>query len=168
MRWWRHRWPERIPRPKARRLNESEKAKILAAMTRAVAASPVLSNLGIQVRAQRGRFYLEREYKEEGQEPEVEIMGRITPLAAAKGALLLEAENRSGSWSEIAKGSAQKLIKVVASDTKGRFHGLGSLDKILRKTGKGLSRLPVKKQGKCKFVYSETGTVCTPQEALFH
>lgn len=96
------------------------------------------------------------------------MMGRITPLAAAKGALLLEAENRSGSWSEIAKGSAQKLIKVVASDTKGRFHGLGSVDKVLRKTGKGLSRLPVKKQGKCKFVYTDTGAACTAQEALFH
>ncbi|HKB42048.1 MAG TPA: hypothetical protein VKD72_36820, partial [Gemmataceae bacterium] len=74
---------------------------------------PVLPYRGIQVRAQRGRFYLEREYKEQGEKPEIEIMGRITPLAAAKGALLLETENRSGSWSEIARGTAQKLIKVV-------------------------------------------------------
>src|ERR1700682_6553948 len=144
MRWQRHRWPERIPRPKERRLSEKEKSTILAAMTRAVAASPVLSYLGVQVRALRGRFYLERKLKEEGK-PAIEILGRITPLAAAKGALLLEVERRSGSWYEVAEGSAQKLIKVVASDTKGKFHGLGSVDKVLRKAKKGLNRLPVKK-----------------------
>jgi hypothetical protein len=104
----------------------------------------------------------------EEDESVIEILGRITPLAAAKGALLLEVENRTGSWSEVAKGSAQKVINAVASDTTGRFHGLGSVDKALRKAGKGLNRQPVKKAGKCKFVYSETGVVCTPQEALFH
>ena len=164
---WRVRWPERVPRPKARRLIEKEKTTLLAAMTSAIAASPVLSYFGVQVRVQRGRFYLERELKEED-EPVIEILGRITPLAAAQGDLLLEVQNRTGSWSEVAKGSARKLINVVAGDTKGRFHGLGSVDKVLRKAGKGLNRLPVKKQGKRKFVYSETGAVCTPQEALFH
>src|ERR1035438_1270003 len=167
MRWWRDRWPEYIPRPKVRRLTEKEKGAIVATMTRAVAASPVLSYLGVQVRALRGRFYLERKLKEEG-EPAVEILGRITPLAGAKGALLLEVERRNGNWHEVDQGSAQKLIKVVASDTKGKFHGLGSVDKVLRKAKKGLNRLPVKKQGKCKFVYSETGAVCTAQDALFH
>jgi hypothetical protein len=167
---WRNRWPERIPRPKARRLTDKESSTILAALTRAIAASPVLSYLGVQVRAQRGRFYLEIERKcpEDEEESEVEILGRITPLAAAKGAMLLETENRSGSWSEFAKGSAQKVIKAVASDTEGTFHGLGSIDKVLRKSGKGLTRLPVKKAGKNKFVYSETGAVCSVQEALFH
>ena len=167
MRWWRDRWPEYIPRPKVRRLTEKEKGAIVATMTRAVAASPVLSYLGVQVRALRGRFYLERKLKEES-EPAVEILGRITPLAGAKGALLLEVERRNGNWHEVDQGSAQKLIKVVASDTKGKFHGLGSVDKVLRKAKKGLNRLPVKKQGKCKFVYSDTGAVCTAQDALFH
>ena len=164
---WRHRWPERIPRPKARRLTDEESSTILAALTRAIAASPVLSYLGVQVRAQRGRFYLERHIQEED-DTEVEVLGRITPLAAAKGAMLLETENRSGSWSEEAKGTAQKVIKAVASDTEGTFHGLGSIDKVLRKSGKGLTRLPVKKVGKNKFVYSETGAACSVQEALFH
>src|SRR6266571_895508 len=80
MGWGRDRWPERIARPKARCLTEKEKSTILAAMTRAVAASPVLSYLAVQVRALRGRFYLERNLKEEG-ELAVEILGRITPLA---------------------------------------------------------------------------------------
>ncbi len=164
---WRNRWPERIPRPKARRLTDKESSTILAALTRAIAASPVLSYLGVQVRAQRGRFYLERKIQEED-EADVKVLGRITPLAAAKGVMLLETENRSGSWSEEAKGTAQKVIKAVAGDTEGTFHGLGSIDKVLRKSGKGLTRLPVKKAGKNKFVYSDTGAACTVQEALFH
>jgi hypothetical protein len=112
-----------------------------------------------------GRFYLERELKD--QEPAIEILGRITPLLAAEGDLLLEVERRNGRWHEVAKGSALKLIKVVASDTRGKFHGLGSLDKVLRKTGKGLTRQPVKKVG-MKFIYTDSGQPCTAQEALFH
>ena len=89
-------------------------------------------------------------------------------MLAAKGALLLEVQGRSGSWREVAQGSAPTLVKAIASDTKGRFHGLGSVDKVLRKSGKGLTRLPVKMKGKCQFVYAETGAVCTAQDALFH
>jgi hypothetical protein len=165
MRWGRDRFPEYVPRPKARRLTEKEKTNILAAMTRAVAASPVLSHIGVRVRALRGRFYVERE----SSEGEVaNVLGRITPLLAAKGALLLEVERRIGSWYEVDQGSAPKLIKAIASDTKGRFHGLGSVDKVLRKAGKGLNRLLVKMKGKCQFVYAETGADCTAQDALFH
>jgi hypothetical protein len=165
MRWGRDRFPEYVPRPKARRLTEKEKNNILAAMTRAVAASPVLSHLGVRVRALRGRFYVERQSSDDGN---AEVLGRITPLLAAKGALLLEVQGRSGSWREVAQGSAPKLIKAIASDTKGRFHGLGSVDKVLRKSGKGLTRLPVNLKGKCQFVYAETGAICTAQDALFH
>jgi hypothetical protein len=167
MRWRRQRWPERVLRPKARQLSEKERNTILAAMIRAVAASPVLSHLGVRVRLVRGRFYLEREPEQEGKSA-IEILGRITPLAAAKGDLLLEVERRRGSWYEVAQGSALKLVRVVASDTKGKFHGLGSIDKVLRKAKKGLNRLPVKKAGKYKFVYSDTGAPCTAQDALFH
>lgn len=165
MRGWRDRWPAYVPRPKVKHLPEKDKEKLLATMTRAVAASPVLSHLGVRVRLLRSRFYIERELK--GEEPAIEILGRITPLLAAHGDLLLEVERRNGKWYEVAEGSAQKLIKVVASDTKGKFHGLGSLDKVLRKKGKGLTRLPVKKVG-TKFIYTATGEACTAQDALFH
>ena len=60
MRWRRRHWPEREPRLKARTLPDEEKTKLLATMTKEVAASPVLTGLGLQVRSQRGRFYLER------------------------------------------------------------------------------------------------------------
>ena len=99
----------------------------------------------LQLRSQRGRFYLERSLGE-GDSAEVEAWGRITPLADSNE-LLLEQERRRGSWSEIARGSIRKLIKAIADDTEGTFHGLGPLEKALRRAGKGLERLPVKREG---------------------
>jgi hypothetical protein len=96
------------------------------------------------------------------------LVSQVDGLPFAKGALLLEVERQNGSWYEVDQGSAPKLIKAIASDSKGRFHGLGSVDKVLRKSGKGLNRLPVKIKGKCQFVYAETGADCTAQDALFH
>jgi hypothetical protein len=165
MRWRRRNQPEREARPEARTLSDEEKEKLLTAMVGEVAASPVLAGLGLRVRSQRGRFYLERPFGE-GDAVGVETWGRITPLADS--ADLLEQERRKGNWSEIDKGSARKLIQAIASDAKGTFHGLGSLDKALRRAGKGLERLPVKPEGNTKFLYSETGEVCSAQEALFH
>ena len=106
MRWRRQRWPERQPRPKARTLSDEEKKTLLAGMTKEIASSPVLTGLGLQVRSQRGRFYLERPLGE-GDSAGVEAWGRITPLADSND-LLLEHERRQGSWSEIARGSARQ------------------------------------------------------------
>jgi hypothetical protein len=78
-------------------------------MTREIASSPVLTGLGLQVRSQRGRFYLERPLGE-GDAAGAEAWGRITPLTGSN-ALLLEQERRKGNWSEIDRGSARKLIK---------------------------------------------------------
>jgi hypothetical protein len=163
---WRQRWPERQPRPEARTLTDDEREKLLTTMTREIAASPVLTGLGLQVHLRRGRFYLERPFRE-GATEVTEAWGRVTSLAETAD-LLLEQERRKGSWSEIARGSARKLIKAVASDTEGTFHGLGALDQALRQAGKGLERLPVKREGQTKFVYTETGVECSAQEALFH
>ena len=160
------RWPARKPRPKARILAEDEKKKLLATMTEEIAASPVLSVLGVRARLQRGRFHLERPIAE-GDSAEIAALGRITPLAGSVD-LLLEVEYRDRKWSEVARGSARKLIRAVARDTKGTFHGLGSLDTALRQAGKGLERLPAKREGKTKFVHAETGVECSVQEALFH
>lgn len=161
------RWPEREPRPKARTISAEEKTKILVTISKEISASPVLTGLGIQVRVRRGRFFLEQSVTE-GESTEILALGRITPLADAPSNFLLEVEHREGKWSEVARGSAQKLIRAVASDTEGTFHGMGSLDKALRRSGKGLERLPVKAQGKTKFVYAETGVKCSVQETLFH
>jgi hypothetical protein len=165
MRWPRRQRPGRAPRPEARTLSDEEKNEHLAAMTREIASSPVLTGLGLQVRSQRGRFYLERPLGE-GESAGVEAWGRVTALADSD-ALLLEIERREGSWSEIVRGSVERLMQTVAGDTKGTFHGLGALDEALRQADKGLERLPVKREG-TEFVYAGSGQVCSPQEALFH
>ncbi len=140
---WGQRWPERVPRPKARRLTETEKQDILRTLEQGIAASPVLSAFGVQARVQRGRFYIERYESGQDSEQFTIVLGRITPLTSAKNDLLLETERRQGSWFEVAEGSATKLIKVIASDSKGTFHGLGFLDASLRRLGEGQARLPV-------------------------
>jgi hypothetical protein len=163
---WGRQWPERQPRPKVQALSAADKKQLLATMTAEIAASPVLTGLRVQVLSQRGRFYIERTL-DDGDSTVVEAWGRITPLANSDD-LLLEHEGRKGSWSEIVKGSSRKLIKTIAGDTKGTFHGLGSLNKALRQAGKGLERLAVKRVGNTKFVYAGTGKECSIQEALFH
>jgi hypothetical protein len=81
----------------------------------------------------------------------------------------LEVEHRQNRWSEVAKGSPRKLIKAVAGDKRGTFHGLGALDRSLRRAAKlGVSRLPVKKIGEGKFAYTDTKEACSVQEALYH
>src|SRR5262249_402340 len=116
---WRRNWSdyERPRRPKVRRLDDAEKEKLLAALIREIGRWRVVGALGVEVQALRGRFYVERPTPE-GTEP----WGRITPV---EDDLLLEVEHRS--WKEVARGSPQKLIKAIASDTRGTFHGLGSL-----------------------------------------
>src|SRR5438270_13932418 len=124
----RRNWSGRPPRPRVRRLTADEQQKLLTTMAREVARSPVLSAFGIRVRLLRGRFYVERPTP-----GGVESWGRITPV---KDDLLLEVEQRR--WKEVATGSPQKLIKVIAGDARGTFHGLGALDQSLRRAGQGL------------------------------
>lgn len=115
---WRRAWSSSPPRPKARRLAANEQEDLLAAMTRAISRSPILSGFQLEVRCARGRFYVERPTPEG-----IEEWARITPLTEK---LLLETERSSGSWSVVAEGSALTLIKKIAGDVKGTFHGLNA------------------------------------------
>ncbi len=162
------RWPERIPRPKVRRLADAERTQILRTLEKGISASPLLSVFGIKVRVARGRFYIERQRQGEKSETCIEVLGRFTPLAGAKKELLREAERRRGNWFEVARGQAAKLIRVVASDTRGTFHGLGSLDASLRRLEEGQQRLPMIVDDSGKSVYADTDEGCSVQEALFH
>ena len=166
---WGQRWPERIPRPKARRLTEAEKVAILADVGKGhckhrrccrPSASRYESNVAVSTSNGNGRMKIPNPTRRSGAE------SRRWPVPRRN--CCWKRERRKGSWSEVARGAAGKLIKVIASDTRGTFHGLGSLDKSLRKSGNGLERLPVKKLGKATFVYADTGKGCTVQEALFH
>ncbi|TWU50538.1 hypothetical protein Poly51_38300 [Rubripirellula tenax] len=167
---WRRRWPEqtRTRRPAVRKLTESEKTQIVETLNKGIAKSPVLTALGIQVRVARGRFYLERQSQEEGSETNTSVWARITPLDGTKPELLLEVGDRRASWSEIARGQAAKLIKIVASDSRGTFHGLGRLDASLRQLKKGQDRLPMKMDRNRGFKYEDAAEKASVQEALFH
>ena len=92
MRWRRQQWTGRPSRPKARTLSDEEKETLLAGMTEEIASSPVLTGLALQVRSQRGRFYLERPLGV-GDLAGVETWGRITPLADSND-LILEHQRR--------------------------------------------------------------------------
>lgn len=165
---WKDRWPERQPRPKVKRLSKAQKKQILTVLSEGIDASPVLSALNIRVRALRGRFYFERLWDAAEEDPEVEVIGRATPLADFEDTLLLEVEKREGNWYTVMQGTAEEVVKTIATDTKGTFHGLGTLDESLRQAGGGLNRLDVEMQDDFRFVYTKTGVDCTVQEALFH
>lgn len=165
MRWKRYEYAARTPRPKVRSMTNDERESILAVMVEEIARSPILTAFKLQVRLQRGRFYLEWQWDPESGGDSKTTYGRVTPLADPSHQLLLEIESRN-QWSEVGRGSPATLIKTVADDTKGTFHGLGSLDKSIRAAG--LSQSTVRRIGPTEFVFAETEEQCTVQQALFH
>jgi len=124
--------------------------------------SPVLVALGVEIKARRGRFYLERES---------ELLGRITPLEGRQIRLVLESPHRS-SWLEIARGGPSALMQAVASDNQGTFHGLGALNaamvergqmaQVSRMKGKTPSFFPITGEGET----SSPPPYTSPQQAL--
>jgi hypothetical protein len=115
---WRDRWAWRpyVPRPKLQKLSATELVRLQAAASRFVARSPVLSELVSKVEVQRGRFYVF--------DADNYVMARITPLAGPT--FLLEAPWRDG-WSESKRGGWRAVLGALEKDTRGTFHGLGSL-----------------------------------------
>jgi hypothetical protein len=115
----------------------------------------------------RGRFYLEWQWNPLKQQRET--YGRITPLAKTPRELLLEVPRGQNQWTQVVSGSPEKLIKTVAADKKGTFHGLGSVDDSLRMASKAaLDRLLVEQRGSTEFRYAETDKRCSVQEVLYH
>lgn len=166
MRWRRRRrWPERRPAPAVRKLSDEQEGRVLATLQRGIDASPVLTQLAFRARSLRGRFYIERLWPCPDGEPEVETVGRLSPLARQKRTLVLEAPGRGSNWFQVAEGSVKKLIGLVAGDTRGTFHGLGALDSSLRAApGKRMAIATKERQ----FVNAETGEPCAAQEVLYH
>ena len=111
---WKRRWPERRPRPKVRPLSAEEKERILAVFSQGIQASPVLTALGIRVRALRGRFYFERVWQFPDGQSEVEVIARATPLENAEESLVLEAEKSKGNWYTVVQGAAEEAIGTTA------------------------------------------------------
>jgi hypothetical protein len=143
-----------------------EREQVLAVLNKAVQRSPVLKAFRVEAHALRGRFYLHW-HRKPAEEAPSKVRGRITPLTEPKDDFLLEVEHRQGRWSVVAQGSIRKLMNAVTGDRRGTFHGLGSLDKSLRKVTEEGERLKVQKTG-LKFVYAGTGESLSAQEALYH
>jgi hypothetical protein len=165
---WRRQWPEKMPRPEVKSLSSERKERILESLENGIVTSPVLSALSIRVRALRGRFYLERLWPNEDEQYEIEVIGRITPLTTPRNRLLLEVEKSHGNWCEITHGEAQKLINAIANDIDGTFHGLGVLNKSLSDLEEGVDRFDVTMDDDLRFIYKNTGEMCSVQESLFH
>ena len=164
---WNRCWPERKPRPKARPLSKIQRDVILSKLLNGIESSPVLTALNIRARALRGRFYIEQLWKDSSKdELEAVVIGRLTPLVATRERLLLEVERSSGNWHEVKTGFAKTLIDHIANDTKGTFHGLGTLNRSLVLGGN--QRLPVKMDEEFNFIFESTGEICSAQEALYH
>jgi hypothetical protein len=117
-------WPERVPRPKAAKLSREELQRLQDRATKIVGESLILREIIEEVQLARGRLYLRRDREDE------ELMARITPLGPRS--MLLETPRRN-SWTEQKRGQLATVLKYVESDTRGTFHGLGSL--VARKRG---------------------------------
>jgi hypothetical protein len=156
-------------RPKARSLNKDEQDQVLAKLGAAINCSPVLTAFLVRVQCLRSRFYLDWCWDPDNHPDQWSTHGRITPLGNQSGHFLLEVQHGRNSWSEFATGTPEKLIQVVASDRKGTFLGLGSLDQSLRRTAKvGLTTLPVKQVSDAEFAFADTGKRCTVQQTLHY
>jgi hypothetical protein len=116
MRWRNRGWPERTPRPKAAKLPREALQHVYARAVKFVVESLILRELLDDVQLVRGRLYLWRESDD--------LMARITPLGPR--AMLLESP-RGNSWTEHKRGQLATVLKVLEGDTRGTFHGLGSL-----------------------------------------
>ena len=167
---WRQRYNYVRPaRPKTRSLKADEAEQISARLKAAIDRSPVLRAFSVHVRSLRSRFYLEWRWDPVDRPEEASSYGRITPLQERLGELLLEAPYGQDQWSGVGTGSPERLIKLVAGDTKGTFHGLGALDKSLQHAAKaGVERLPVVQRDRNEFAYAETDKRCSVQETLYH
>jgi hypothetical protein len=114
---WRRAWPERQAWPQAR-TSRGPREETPRDDDPGIAAAPVLTGRGLQVRTQWGRFYLERRYTAGGAEVTLS-WGRITPLAVPL-TLLLEQEHGKGLCSKIVQRSPRKARLTKPSEPGAR------------------------------------------------
>jgi len=104
------------------KLSKEQLQRLHARAVKFAEESIILRELVEEVQLARGRLYLWRE-------PE-DLMARITPLGPRS--MLLETPHRN-SWTEHKRGQLATVLKHVEGDTRGTFHGLGSL--VAKKRG---------------------------------
>jgi hypothetical protein len=135
---WKDRWNncERPARPARARLTPAARDELLEALRRNVAKSPVLAELHVEVTAARGFFHFSRRYP--GDDRPFEI-ARAVPLAE-DATLMLEAQSSRATYYFVAKGKPATIVRALAMDTAGTFHGLGAIERHARTTKGGLVR----------------------------
>lgn len=111
-------WPERVPRPRAAKLSKEELQRLQARAQKLVDESIILRELIDEVQLARGRLYLWRD------RAGADLMARVTPLGLRS--MLLETPH-GNSWTEHKGGQLATVLKYAEGDTRGTFHGLGSL-----------------------------------------
>ncbi|HEX7479967.1 MAG TPA: hypothetical protein VF331_19345 [Polyangiales bacterium] len=105
-----------MPRPKLAKLSKDQLERFHCTTAKFVEESAVLRELVDDVQLSRGRIYFWR--------ADDDAMARVTPLSSRT--FLLEAPWRNG-WTEQARGPLRDVLVALASDTTGKFHGLGAL-----------------------------------------
>jgi hypothetical protein len=150
----------RPKRPESRKLDSEDAKKLIKKAQKEIAASYVLSHMPVDARLQRGRLYI---YGPEGDDEGP--WARITPLAGSRDGFLLDAPWR-GAWREVAQGSLAKTLRLVAEDDLGTFHGLGAIQKRIRRLRLGAEpRDQVMLEGR-EFVHADDRSPCTVGEVL--
>ena len=165
---WSDRWDEKVLRPKLKRLSKEQKDEFLKLLEQGITSSPVLTGLNIRVRSLRGRFYLEKPWYDPEEEAEMETIGRVTPISGKRDIFLLDAQKTNGNWYEVMRGTLQEVLHDIANDERGTFHGLGVLEKNLRKASDSSTHPEIDMQDNYQFRYVGTEEVCTVPEVLYH
>ncbi|MBI2393232.1 MAG: hypothetical protein HYV09_26845 [Deltaproteobacteria bacterium] len=128
-----------------------------------MAKSPVLSGLEVEIAAARGFFHFSRIYPGADR---AFAFARALPLAGT-GDLLLEAQSSRGTYFEVAVGKPATVVRALAIDTTGTFHGLGAIELRARKTKSGLGRERMRRTAS-GFEYVADRAQASVQEILFH
>lgn len=159
-------WSDPPPRPKAAKLAQDQATPLLKSLDRSLQKSPVLANLGHQVRLARGRFYIE--CKVDDSETN-EVLGRVTPLSEPAGTFLLESGSTDSGWRTIKKGKIRSITNSLANEGAETFYQLGKLDVSLKRAQKSsVEILNMERKDDSLFYYPDSSDECSVQEALYH
>lgn len=150
----------RPERPKRKALAAEDAKSVLKRAQKTIAASYVLSRMPVEARLVRGRLYM---YGPEGDDEGP--WARITPIAGSRDGFLLDAPHGDG-WREVSQGSLAKALRLIAEDDRGTFHGLGAVEKQIKRASPAVEPTSQVALAGRKFVHAGDRSPCTVGEIL--
>lgn len=114
----------------------------------------------VEARLSRGRLYV---YGPEGDDEGP--WGRITPIDGSGDRYLLDAPRGAG-WREVAQGSLSKALRSIAEDDVGTFHGLGAIEKLVKRGSSTDEPAGQVTLADGRFVRAGDGSPCSVGEVL--